>query len=168
MTLPFAATAADIHEPNKHGPGSFGSKLHDKRHLARMAMVQVLFLDEFPHQSWDDLEIDYDHELLDEIRAHKAEYDAQIQQVATERPINELAKIDLVILRLIIHESRAKQTPVKVLVDEGVELAKDFGSENSYAFVNAVLEKILMPTETTEKNPAQVAAAPSVNDADQT
>ncbi|MBQ6436717.1 transcription antitermination protein NusB [bacterium] len=117
----------------------------DARHHERMAMVQVLFIDEFPHQSWEELELEYDHELLEAIRAHKAEYDEQIQKVATERPVNELAKIDLAILRLILHEAATKKTPAKVLIDEGVELAKDFGGENSYAFVNAVLEKLLLP-----------------------
>ena len=119
----------------------------DARHRERMAMVQVLFIDEFQGQSWQDLELEYDRQLLEEIRTHKHEYDALIQKVATERPVNELAKIDLAILRLILHEHATKQTPVKVLIDEGVELAKDFGAENSYAFINAVLEKILLGDE---------------------
>lgn len=132
----------------------------DARHRDRMAMVQVLFADEFPGQSWDDMElVDYDKELLDEIRAHKHDYDEAIQAVATERPIGDLAKIDLAILRLILHERETKKTPVKVLIDEGVELAKDFGAENSYAFVNAVLEKIMMPgggdADKTEKAVAE-------------
>ena len=118
----------------------------DARHRDRMAMVQALFTDEFPGQSWSDMElVSFDQNLLDEIRAHKHEYDAQIQTVATERPVNDLAKIDLAILRLILHEHATKDTPVKVLIDEGVELAKDFGAENSYAFVNAVLEKLMLP-----------------------
>ena len=118
----------------------------DARHHDRMAMVQALFTDEFPGQSWSDMElVSFDQSLLDEIRTHKHEYDAQIQTVATERPVNDLAKIDLAILRLILHEHATKDTPVKVLIDEGVELAKDFGAENSYAFVNAVLEKLMLP-----------------------
>ncbi|MBQ6449413.1 transcription antitermination protein NusB [bacterium] len=118
----------------------------DTRHRDRMAMVQALFTDEFPGQSWSDMElVSFNQNLLDEIRAHKHEYDAQIQTVATERPVHDLAKIDLAILRLILHEHATKDTPVKVLIDEGVELAKDFGAENSYAFVNAVLEKLMLP-----------------------
>lgn len=125
----------------------------DARHHDRMAMVQALFVDEFPGQSWEDMElVDYDPQLLEEIRQHKHEYDEKIQAVATERPIADLAKIDLAILRLILHEHQTKATPVKVLIDEGVELAKDFGAENSYAFVNAVLEKIMMPDADKDKN----------------
>jgi N utilization substance protein B len=117
----------------------------DSRHQERMAMVQALYVDEFPGQSWENLEINYDRELLEEIRQRKVEYDAQIQQIATERPVTDLSKVDLVILRLILHERATRGTPIKVLIDEGVELAKDFGGEHSYAFINAVLEKLLLP-----------------------
>jgi N utilization substance protein B len=116
----------------------------DPRHLERMMLVQALFIDEFSHQSWADLDLEFDREILAEIRAHKQEYDDEIAQVATERPLRDLARVDLAILRLIVHEGKTKKTPIKVLIDEGVELAKDFGGENSYAFVNAVLEKLLL------------------------
>lgn len=116
----------------------------DSRHLARMKLLQALYVDEFPGQSWEYFEGDYDQTALDEIRAHKADYDQLISSVAKERPINEFAKVDLAVLRLILHESQTKNTPAKVLIDEGVELAKDFGSEHAYAFVNAVLEKLLL------------------------
>jgi N utilization substance protein B len=119
----------------------------DKRHLSRMALVQALFVAEFPDQSWPDFEVDYEPEVLAAIQAHQTEYDQAIQAIATERPLSELAKTDLVILRLILHESKTKKTPIKVLIDEGVELAKDFGGEHSYAFVNAVLEKLLLKSE---------------------
>jgi N utilization substance protein B len=120
----------------------------DSRHLERMALVQALFVDEFPHQNWESFEVNFNHQILNEIRANKNDYDSQIQAIATERPINELAKTDLAILRLILHESKTKDTPIKVLIDEGVELAKDFGGEHSYAFVNAVLEKLLLKSQT--------------------
>jgi N utilization substance protein B len=124
----------------------------DRRHLQRMALVQALFIDEFPGQSWSDFAVDYNQETLDALRSAKAEYDQQIQAVATERPLAELAKTDLAILRLILHESKTKNTPLKVLIDEGVELAKDFGGEHSYAFINAVLEKLLLPKPAEEKS----------------
>lgn len=127
----------------------------DKRHLARMALVQALFAAEFPGQSWEELETVYDKQIWQSIRDNQAEYDREIAQVAVERPVSELAKTDLIILRLILHESKTKDTPAKVLIDEGVELAKDFGGENSYAFVNAVLEKLLLKDQTTDKTQDQ-------------
>lgn len=119
-------------------------KAVDPRHLERMSLLQALFIDEFPGQSWENLELKFDQEALTEIRNNKTEYDQEISQVAQERPLYDLARIDLAILRLILHESKTKGTPVKVLIDEGVELAKDFGGEHSYAFINAVLEKLLL------------------------
>lgn len=130
----------------------------DKRHLARMALVQALFAAEFPGQSWEELETVYDKQIWQAIRQNQVEYDREIAQVAVERPVSELAKIDLIILRLILHESKTKDTPAKVLIDEGVELAKDFGGENSYAFVNAVLEKLLLkdhPKDQIEEKPTE-------------
>ena len=73
----------------------------DQRHLARMALVQALFAAEFPGQSWEQLETVYDREIWQAIRDHQNEYDQEIAQIATERPISELAKIDLIIMRLI-------------------------------------------------------------------
>ncbi len=131
---------------------SVTEKKFDSRHLERAALLQALFVDEFPGQAWENLEIKFDHQALEEIRQHKVEYDQEIAQVATERPLTELAKIDLAILRLILHESKTKKTPVRVLIDEGVELAKDFGGENAYAFVNAVLEKLLITNKNLDES----------------
>lgn len=70
--------------------------------------------------------------------------DLRIAASATERPLAEINKVDLAILRLIVFESEQKQTPPKVLINEAVELAKQFGSENSSKFVNGVLGKLLV------------------------
>ncbi len=123
----------------------------DRRHQERMALLQALYIDQFPGQSWEDLEIQYNQETLQAIRDNLETYDAIIAGVAKERPLNELAKTDLAILRLILHESKVKDTPVRVLIDEGVELAKDFGGEHAYAFINAVLEKLLAQELKEEK-----------------
>jgi N utilization substance protein B len=53
-----------------------------------------------------------------------------------------LAAIDRAILRLAIHEMRASDTPAKVVLNEAVELAKKFSSEESGAFVNGVLDSV--------------------------
>jgi transcription antitermination protein NusB len=54
-----------------------------------------------------------------------------------------LAAIDRAILRLAIYEMTAADTPVKVVLNEAVELAKKFSSEESGAFVNGVLDSVL-------------------------
>lgn len=53
-----------------------------------------------------------------------------------------LAAIDRAILRLAIHELKAAETPAKVVLNEAVELAKKFSSEESGAFVNGILDSV--------------------------
>ena len=53
-----------------------------------------------------------------------------------------LAAIDRAILRLAIHEMKAAETPAKVVLNEAVELAKKFSSEESGAFVNGILDSV--------------------------
>jgi N utilization substance protein B len=53
-----------------------------------------------------------------------------------------MAAIDRAILRLAIHEMKERETPPKVVLNEAVELAKKFSSEESGAFVNGVLNAV--------------------------
>ena len=63
-------------------------------------------------------------------------------------PVDKLNKIDLAILRLAIYELENLEVPPKVVIDEAVELAKEFGSENSPSFVNGVLGTIYKEADT--------------------
>lgn len=66
--------------------------------------------------------------------------DKIISRCAPEWPIEKLNKIDLAILRLALYELMIdKKNPVKVVIDEAIELGKQYGSENSPKFVNGVL-----------------------------
>ncbi|RJR25448.1 transcription antitermination factor NusB [Candidatus Microgenomates bacterium] len=70
--------------------------------------------------------------------------DKEITSSAPEWPLERINKIDLAILRLAVYELLIqKKEPPKVIIDEAVELAKEFGSENSAAFINGVLGNIL-------------------------
>lgn len=69
--------------------------------------------------------------------------DKEIAVAAPEWPLQRINKIDLAILRLAIYELLIKKAePPKVIIDEAVELAKEFGSENSASFVNGALGNI--------------------------
>ena len=57
-------------------------------------------------------------------------------------PIDKINKIDLAVLHLSIYELLYEETPPKVIIDEAVELAKEFGSESSGSFINGVLGTI--------------------------
>lgn len=57
--------------------------------------------------------------------------------------LERLSTIDRAILRLALYELRQKNTPAKVVINEAVELAKKFSSEDSRSFVNGVLDAVL-------------------------
>ena len=71
---------------------------------------------------------------------HLAPLDELIARYAPEWPVDQIAIIDRNILRIAIYEILFRQdTPVKVAINEAVELAKSFGSDSSGRFVNGVL-----------------------------
>ncbi len=73
----------------------------------------------------------------------KTSIDPLIAKTAPEWPIEKLNKTDLAILRLAVYEMTIeKKQPVKVIIDEAVELAKEIGGENSPSFINGVLGTI--------------------------
>jgi N utilization substance protein B len=68
--------------------------------------------------------------------------DALIVGHADNWRFERMAAIDRAILRLAIHEMREGETPAKVVLNEAVDLAKKFSSEESGAFVNGVLDAV--------------------------
>lgn len=128
----------------------------DDRHERRVFLMQLLFAHTFTKKDEqyldEELVSESDAQLLQKIQKATAKIDQEITQHAPERPLAEINKVDLAIMRLIIFESQTEKTPKKVLVDEAVELAKEFGSETSAKFVNGVLGKILFKEEEKDKN----------------
>ena len=85
-----------------------------------------------------------------DIIAQLSEIDINISKAAPAWPINKISKIDLAILRLAVYELLLeKSAPPKVIIDEAIELAKEFGGDSSPAFVNGVLGKIITINENT-------------------
>ena len=74
-------------------------------------------------------------------REHMAEIDALIEQSAKGWDPERMNKVDLAILRLAIYEMKWGETPVGVAINEAVELAKKFSSDEAPAFINGVLGK---------------------------
>lgn len=70
---------------------------------------------------------------------HLGKIDQKIALAAPEWPIAKINRIDLAILRLAAYEFTFGQEPVKVIIDEAVELAKQYGSEKSPQFINGAL-----------------------------
>lgn len=80
--------------------------------------------------------------LLDGVMSKQAELDMVIEKAAPEWPIERISPVDRNILRLGLYEllfADRKEVPAKVAINEAIELAKQFGGENSSRFVNGVL-----------------------------
>jgi N utilization substance protein B len=69
--------------------------------------------------------------------------DAWVERLAPQWPPRRQPGVDRNIIRLAIWEITASDTPPKVVIDEAIELAKSFSTENSPAFVNGVLDAVL-------------------------
>jgi N utilization substance protein B len=82
------------------------------------------------------------NQLFEGAAKDRAALDEIIQKHSENWRFERLAAIDRAILRLAIHEMSAAETPVKVVLNEAVELAKKFSSEDSSAFVNGVLDSV--------------------------
>jgi transcription antitermination protein NusB len=80
-------------------------------------------------------------ELVQEVIAASSKLDEQLQPIAPGWPIDQIARIDRNVLRLGLYEllHRGDSVPPKVVINEAVELAKAFGSDNSSKFINGVL-----------------------------
>jgi N utilization substance protein B len=86
---------------------------------------------------------DYADALVRGVAAELAKLDDTIRSASTNWRIERMARVDRNVLRLGAWElSHSADVPRAVILDEAVELAKRFGSEESGAFVNGVLDRI--------------------------
>ena len=84
--------------------------------------------------------------LLNGVLERRAEIDAIIERAAPRRPTEALAAVDRNVLRIAIREFLVDNlTPVSAAINEAVDLAKKYGSENSGKFVNGVLGSVSTP-----------------------
>jgi len=150
------------------------------RHLGRIVALQTLYEQDFRIECEDksfslesvlDRNISRYSETIDDktfieqlvrgIDSRLNDLDETIKPVAPEWPIEQIARIDRIILRIGIYELLyEKGVPPKVAINEAVELAKAFGGDNSSKFVNGVLgtvlrnkeeQKLLKTKETAQK-----------------
>jgi transcription antitermination protein NusB len=123
----------------------------DHRHERRKKGFQQLFACTFTQQSLERYLADTSRPRLASLLKQLPKLDVLIQEAAPERPLADINKVDLAILRLIVFESLQTKTPKKVLLNEAIELAKEFGSEGSSRFINGALAHLLLdPLEKSE------------------
>jgi N utilization substance protein B len=149
------------------------------RHLGRIVAMQTLYehdfrggddstlavepilkrnLDEF-RSSIDDT--NFVEDVVDGVHRNQVQIDEIIGPAAPEWPVEQIAKIDKIVLRIGVYELMIKRdVPPKVAINEAVELAKTFGGENSSKFINGVLGTIYRNSdfyEPEEESPAEPA-----------
>lgn len=137
------------------------------RHLGRIIALQTLYEEDFRrdcddkslkisqvlkrnigryHHMVDDPE--FIESLVNGVHSKQAELDAVLQPVAPEWPIDQIARMDRIVLRMGVYELlHGTDVPPKVVINEAVELAKAFGGDNSSKFINGVLGTVLRQIE---------------------
>ena len=94
--------------------------------------------------SWKEKDKTYIFEKVEKISEKLEEIDAKINEVSEGWKTGRMGKVDLTLIRLAVYEMLYEEdVPAKVAINEAVELAKQFGTDNSPSFVNGVLAKLV-------------------------
>lgn len=103
-----------------------------------------LYMDEVEEAAPSEKDAAYILEKYGKIRENLAKLDEKLAAASTGWKLNRMNKVDLSILRLAAYEAMEDEDiPVGVAINEAVELAKKFGGDDSPAFVNGVLAKVV-------------------------
>ena len=128
---------------------------HHARTRARRTALQALYQWDLGKQDLRDIEnqfreaqdlskvdVDYFTELLHQVAARVGELDAHMAPFL-DRPIRQLGPVERAILRIGVYELAFRpELPWRVVIDEGIKLAKMFGAEQSHKYVNGILDKL--------------------------
>lgn len=82
-------------------------------------------------------------DMIKKTWAYRKDADAWIDRLAPQWPARRQPMVDRNLLRLSLYELTASATPPKVVIDEAIEIAKEYSTANSAAFVNGVLDSAL-------------------------
>ncbi|MFQ5802133.1 MAG: transcription antitermination factor NusB [Candidatus Methylomirabilales bacterium] len=136
------------------------------RELALTILYQLEFRPEKPEELLDSFWADhrspppevgtYAKELVEGTLAHREEIDSLIAQYTEHWHFSRIALVERNILRVATYEFIfRKDVPEKVILNEGIEIAKQYGSEDSGRFVNGILDKIRAITRPPLLEPAE-------------
>ncbi|MBI4037362.1 hypothetical protein HY385_02985 [Candidatus Daviesbacteria bacterium] len=117
----------------------------DIRHQNRIEAVKELFTWEMQRRGGVDVSnFQSTNESVGRIIQNLAEIDGEIEKAASKLPLKQVNLIDLAILRFAIFELIIKKEGLfKVVVDEAVEIGKEFGGDSSPSFINGVLGNVI-------------------------
>ena len=124
------------------------------RRLARVFAFETIYADTFSEETVDNAMLDttkvqgkanqFAEHLIVGVRSEKEQLDAALQEFSPKRKMERFPKVELTILRMAAWELLHPQedTPAKIVINEAVLLAKEFGGENSYKYINAILHNL--------------------------
>lgn len=96
----------------------------------------------FIKDDYPDLDFEFIHWLVTGVKDHEQVLDQTIEPKLKDWSIQRLLKTDCIILRMATFELLHSDTPPKVIINEAVELTKQFSDEGHYKFINGVLSNI--------------------------
>ncbi|HPO05681.1 MAG TPA: transcription antitermination factor NusB [Candidatus Gracilibacteria bacterium] len=143
--------------------------MSSQRHLARIAAMQTLYsylerdsrldldaafkfvLAELPQTLKQE---DFARSIFDGAISQKTKLLAEIEKFSTEHSLKKLDNLSLAILLIGAWELlfASEKTPLEIVINEAIELAKEFGKETSAPLINAILSKIANQDKDNEKN----------------
>lgn len=138
-----------------------------RRSRAREIVLQVLYQDDLNTDQPEDIRlrfmnarlnhdtslVEFAEDLLNGVRRYRDTVDQQLEEIARNWKLSRMAATDRNVLRLGAYEILFTETPDRVVVNEAIELAKRYGTNNSSQFVNGVLDRLMNhrpPTKSDE------------------
>lgn len=101
-----------------------------------------LFFEELGEE--DKKDTHYIQQKCEDILSHLTEIDAMVNEVAQGWKTSRMGKVDLTLIRLAVYEMKYEEdVPAGVAINEAVELAKNYGTDDSSSFVNGILAKLV-------------------------
>ena len=117
----------------------FGLEFHEVSELPAQIAVYAE-----REQIWDETDGAYIREKCMDVAAHIEEIDDAVNEVSEGWKTTRMGKVELTLIRLAVYEMRFEDgVPVRVAINEAVELAKKYGSEDSPSFINGILGKLV-------------------------
>jgi len=128
-----------------------------RRSRAREIVLQVLYQDDLHADQPEDIRlrfinarlnhdralVEFAEELLAGVRANQEAVDEHLEEIARNWKLSRMAATDRNVLRLGAYEILFTDTPDRVAINEAIELAKRYGTNNSSQFVNGVLDRLM-------------------------
>ena len=124
------------------------------RRLARVFAFETIYADTFSEETVDNTVLDtinmqgkanqFAVQLIEGVRSEKEQLDAALQEFSPKRKMERFPKVELTILRMaawdLLHPQ--EDTPAKIVINEAIILAKEFGGATSYKYINAILHNL--------------------------